>query len=382
MFVPQPNVEVPVGRFSVSVRFLHDFQLRIPYVVRKPGSNGPISAAAFCPATGRGANSEFLHEPVDQPENAMPPPRPHAVVEFSSQTKDLLGQLGIPGITEGAFESKSMEPEVFTGGQSIHLAEPPSMAHSSYTDQSAPGDSFTPVPESNRGTSPGSVESLADMLSTNALMNAGPVGFATAQACECGWLTVDVKVRFCPLSSSSLLGNPQIVLSCFRPQVEEDTAGSGLVGAAAITYKTRWVRTTTRPIVATTSATLGPFTATQSMFPNPVLGGRRASITATTSYPVVWNDEIPMKIDVSIADSTVDLLYHNVDGFTDMMTDWSTVARNAWPWLRDPKMMDQPRFFVPYSYSANIAFRVLILFVVCSIVLSWRSSALVFVCRM
>jgi hypothetical protein len=140
--------------------------------------------------------------------------------------------------------------------------------------------------------------------------------------------------------------------------VEEDTAGSGLVGAASMTYKTRWVRTTSRPINATTAVTLGPFTATQSMYANPVLTGRRANVTATTSYPMAWSDEIPMKIDAVIADSSVDLLYHNVDGFTDMMTDWSTVARNAWPWLRDPKMMDHPRFFVPYSYSANIAFLV------------------------
>jgi hypothetical protein len=207
VFVPVPNVVVPVGRFSVNVRFLHDFQLRIPYVVRKPGSNGPISAAAFCPVTGRGGNSEFLHEPAGtEPihrDNPVAVPRPHAVVEFSSDTKDLLDQLGIPGISGGATESKSMEPGVFGGSVSMPLAAPPPAVESSSLEQPFAEDTFTPVPQSNRDTNSGTVESLAEMLSTNALMNAGPVGFATAQACECGWLTVDVKVCcLCGLSAS------------------------------------------------------------------------------------------------------------------------------------------------------------------------------------
>ena len=129
--------------------------------------------------------------------------------------------------------------------------------------------------------------------------------------------------------------------------------------AATIKYKTRWVRTSRKPIFANTVVDTGPVAATLTAFPSaPVLTGSSLLVEAAMSYPMVWNAEYDMKVDVAIANAAVSILYHHADCFADLITDWSTPAAVAWPWLSHPKLLDDPKYFVPYKYTYKFALRV------------------------
>lgn len=191
------------------------------------------------------------------------------------------------------------------------------------------GSEATPPPAASTNTT----SQLYELLNTNALLNAGPVGFAAAQACECGWLVFDVKVA------------------------EADS--SQAPHAANIEYRTRWVRTNNRPVLAITTVNLGPFVATAAMFPSaPLLSGSALSVESVSSYPLQWNGEFGMKTEVTVANAVIGLLYQHADGITDLLTDWSTAAPNPWPWLDDPKALCSAPFFVPYAYEYSLVFKV------------------------
>lgn len=141
--------------------------------------------------------------------------------------------------------------------------------------------------------------------------------------------------------------------------VLQTRSDGGNVTAATIAYKTRWVRTSTRPIAATTFASLGPFTATPSLYGVPFVSGSGLEVQSTGLYQMKWNADFEMNVQVTIPNAAVNLMYHHVDTVTDLLTDWSSPARNPWPWLKDPKLLEGQQFFVPYKYRYNFTLQVI-----------------------
>lgn len=211
MFLPEANVPLPHGRFTASVRFLHEFKLRVPYVVRKAGGDGPLSAAANCSTTGRGVvDPSFL--------------KGFAGVQSAHNTRQ-----DSSVVVTVSLDTPAPSPSAENAALGVDTSAPASnhAQHRPRTPSQHDADAAS--------ASPTLSEALLESLRMKALLNAGPVGYATALASECGWLTFDVKVR---------------------DENEQQPV------AASISYKTRWVRTSLRPTPAVTSALFGPFTAT------------------------------------------------------------------------------------------------------------------------
>lgn len=159
---------LPHGRFTLSVKFLHDFQLRIPYVVRKPASNGPISAAAY---------SRYA-SPAARIDEAR-----HIVQSSSTPSK----------VNSAASLTVEVKPDARDSEVSDRSADDSPLPDSGPHDASPARDDGAAQPHGPLLEAYVS-ESIADILGTNALLTAGPVAFAVAQASECAWLVFDVKV--------------------------------------------------------------------------------------------------------------------------------------------------------------------------------------------
>jgi hypothetical protein len=62
-YLPKSGEELKHSRLQVTVRFVEDVKLRVPYCVSMPGTNGVLSSAAQGPTSGRAAAGEEATRP-------------------------------------------------------------------------------------------------------------------------------------------------------------------------------------------------------------------------------------------------------------------------------------------------------------------------------
>ncbi len=229
------------SRFELAIVFKDDFMLRIPYRVHGCGANGVHSAAAHAAGCGReckaggmsgggGGDAVVDVKPTAAEENLFSSSiQRHrsidAVSVVSGETGGVAGGSVVSGLSGGASGGLS-------GGGDLRFGLDTNPRRSQRSlDRNAPA--VISIAGESKGTAVGggaddrgiemvargrrnkrapraSVLRLGEdekpaVLNLEAMLYSGPVGFATANVSECGWIDVEFKVRVrqckCEMSS-------------------------------------------------------------------------------------------------------------------------------------------------------------------------------------